>query len=265
MGQVPHRILVIGDGRLATTLKSVFQPRTSAKPGTSIAAAPLELATWSRRSDVSLSEFLQNFDASHVWLAISDRAIADFVQQHSKLWKNRIVVHFAGSLPKTGDAHAAHPLTTFSSSQPITPEEFAKIPFVLDLEGPPLNQLIPGAANTFYRINPSDRAYYHALCSIAGNFSVLLWESVANRFNSNLGLTPQVLDVFRAQIFSNLADAARVKPQRASVLTGPLVRGDVATLETHRRALLARSEIPLLKIYDSFTDLYRTECAKETP
>ena len=249
MGQVPARILIIGNGRLATTLWDVLHAPD----------CPLsyETSRWTRKDKTSLSTALATFDPTHIWLAISDRALHDFAIEHQTLLKGRTVVHFAGSLSGWAGVHAAHPLTTLNGAAKSTFGWFSKTPFVLDLEGPELTSLMPGFKNPTHRLDPHQRAYYHALCAAAGNFSVLLWETVANRFENDLGLPSSALDVYRQQIFQNLQTATG-----SSVLTGPLLRGEVQTLQAHRSALLTRFEMPLLKIYDAFTDLFRTERAR---
>ena len=126
MGQVPVKILLVGDGRLAKTLASLFP----------------EALRWSRRAGVSLSSFIQQSDPSHIWLAISDTAIPEAIAAHSGDLKNRIVVHFAGSLSKIGNAFSAHPLSTFSGAS-MSKTEFDAIPFTLDFDGPELSVLIP--------------------------------------------------------------------------------------------------------------------------
>lgn len=255
MGQVPNvtapavKILVIGDGRLATTLWSVLQ--TKAKSTTS---TPMLTERWSRRTPTTLRDLVSSFQPTHVWLAISDRAIASFAAEHAALFEARTVVHFAGSLSLINGVHAAHPLTTFASTVAMPEDEFNRVPFVLDLQGPELSTLMPGFWNRAFRLAPEERAYYHALCVMAGNFTTLLWETVAARFEETLTLPAEALSSYRDQTFKNLAHA-----QGRSVLTGPLVRGDSETIQAHHRALLEHFEMPLLKIYDGFADLYRTE------
>lgn len=255
MGQVPSemtQILIIGDGRLATALRHHHDDLSAAK-------APVRTSIveqWSRKSPTPLSETLARFDATHVWLAIADGALESFVREHATFLESRstgesrIVVHFAGSMPDFSFVHCAHPLTTFAGGA----ADLSGVPFVLDRGGCELKKLMPGFDNPVYRINPADRAYYHALCAIAGNFTTLLWETVGRRFEERLELPEDALTVYRNRIFENL----RLATGRSSALTGPLARGDFATIQKHRDSLLGHYEIPLLKIYDGFVDLYRT-------
>ncbi len=247
MGQVPQKILLVGDGRLAKTLAVLFP----------------EALRWSRRdqartSGPSLSSFISKSDPSHIWLAITDRALPELISNHSQDFSNRTVVHFAGSRAKIENVFSAHPLSTFSGV-PQSAAEFEKIPFILDLDGPELSELIPRAKNPSYRIAPELRPYYHALCAMSGNFTVMLWEQIGARFESELGLPAQVLAIYREQIFKNLAQAT------GSVLTGPIARRDTATMTAHHDALAERGETSLLEIYDGFANLHAHSQTKDSP
>ncbi len=262
------RVLLVGDGQLAKVLWNQLKAKQVAKQ-------------WSRKTNhktnQTFSEVVAEFNPTHVWIAISDGSIEKFATENSEFLKGRTVVHFAGSRPsfsvqasgETTMVASAHPLTTFASS--IEPENFASIPFVLDLDSPPLSDLLPGFSNPSVRLNSKDRGYYHALCVMAGNFTVMLWEAMGARFdqlgerpNSGSAEAPSerishaTLNAFRDQIFENLASAAAAE-NRISVLSGPLSRGDAETIAHHRSELRARGEIPLLKIYDGFLELHRTE------
>ncbi len=261
MGQVPARIMIVGDGRLAKTLWDVLHATDFPPPGASqatIRPAVQSVSRWSRKNHVSLALAVEESKATHIWLAITDQALESFIKENQPSFRNRTVVHFAGSLPTLHGVHAAHPLMTFDGQGPHTYVWFSKVPFALDLEGPELTELLPGFINDSFRLKPSARAYYHALCAAAGNFTVLLWETVGSRFQTELALPPGVLGAYRRQIFKNLDEATG-----RSVLTGPLLRDDTETLDSHRSALATHFEAPLLKIYDAFADLFRTERLKK--
>jgi predicted short-subunit dehydrogenase-like oxidoreductase (DUF2520 family) len=81
------------------------------------------------------------------------------------------------------------------------------------------------------RVAPGQRALYHATAAAAANHLVALLGHVAV-LASATGLD---LHDFLALAQQALEDVTRVGPARA--LTGPASRGDVATLEAHRRAV----------------------------
>jgi predicted short-subunit dehydrogenase-like oxidoreductase (DUF2520 family) len=85
------------------------------------------------------------------------------------------------------------------------------------------------------RVAPEDRAAYHAAASIASNFLVTL-EAAAERLAGTAGVDRQALaPLVRAAVET----WAELGAERA--LTGPLVRGDEATVAGQRAAVLERT------------------------
>ena len=77
----------------------------------------------------------------------------------------------------------------------------------------------------------ADRAAYHAAASIASNFLVTL-EAAAERIAAAVGLErEQLVPLVRATV----ENWARLGPERA--LTGPVARGDEATVARQRAAV----------------------------
>lgn len=98
-------------------------------------------------------------------------------------------------------------------------------------------------------IADADRVAYHAAACMASNFLVVLEEAAA-RVGATAGLTrDDLLPLVRATV----ENWARLGPD---ALTGPLVRGDEATLASHREALLARAP-ELLTVYNAMVEVAR--------
>jgi len=98
-------------------------------------------------------------------------------------------------------------------------------------------------------IADDDRAAYHTAASMASNFLVVL-EDAAERVGRTAGLTrDDLLPLVRAAV----ENWARLGPD---ALTGPVIRGDEATLALHRSALLARAP-DLLTLYDAMVEVAR--------
>jgi predicted short-subunit dehydrogenase-like oxidoreductase (DUF2520 family) len=107
-------------------------------------------------------------------------------------------------------------------------------------------------------IAESDRAAYHAAACIASNFLVTL-EAAAERVAATAGLSPELLvPLVRATV----ENWATLGPQRA--LTGPVARGDEATIERQRAALAHRTP-ELLELFDTCVDATRQLAARPTP
>ena len=91
-------------------------------------------------------------------------------------------------------------------------------------------------------IGDGDRAAYHAAASMASNFLITL-ETAAERVAATAGMTREALvPLVRASV-ENWADQGR------AALTGPIARGDAATVRLHRAALRERAP-ELLPLYD---------------
>ncbi|MES2963297.1 MAG: DUF2520 domain-containing protein [Bdellovibrionota bacterium] len=199
----------------------------------------LPFRTWVR-SDGPITLRERSTSASHVLVAISDRAIEPFLIEHSFL-RDKVCVHFSGSLT-TELAVGAHPLMTFTEKL-YSLDEYRKIPFILEKGRGTLGELLPGLPNPSHAIDAKSKALYHALCVMAGNFTVLLWEKTFSVFSKRFGLPKTVLVPYLERISKNLAEA---KPNE-SVLTGPLARGDRSTIESNLDSLDG----------DPFADVYR--------
>src|SRR6185503_9953345 len=97
----------------------------------------------------------------------------------------------------------------------------------------------------------SDRAAYHAAASIAANFLVTL-EGAAERLAETAGVDREALaPLVRAALENWVA----LGPERA--LTGPIARGDDATVERQRAAVADRCP-DLLPAWDALADLTRS-------
>ena len=256
----PVKILVVGNGRVA----NAFIDFLKSQPDT-------HYVHWHRKLGAQFSEFCMAQAPTHVWIAVSDDAIKEFVEENFASLLGKTVCHFSGGQSNItvlrGDrrltVHATHPLTTFGKTGDANwVQRFKEIPFVLDRSsitaGFALESLLPGMRNPIYSIEPADRQYYHALCALAGGLTVMTWESIQARFQSRLNLAPEVLSVFKKQIFENL-----FTPGNTSALTGPVARGDLKMIAAHFAALESKSDATLMQMYSLLIQLNRLEAAKK--
>ncbi len=96
----------------------------------------------------------------------------------------------------------------------------------------------------------ADRAAYHAAASIASNFLITL-EAAAERVAGAAGVDrEQLVPLVRATV----ENWARLGPERA--LTGPVARGDEATIE-RQRAAVEEVAADLLPLFDALVDATR--------
>ena len=99
-------------------------------------------------------------------------------------------------------------------------------------------------------IADGDRAAYHAAASVASNFLITL-EAAAERIAATAGVDRALLVPL---VQATVDNWAKLGPQRA--LTGPVTRGDVATVATQRAAIAERTE-DLLPLFDAIVQATR--------
>jgi hypothetical protein len=220
---------IAGDGRASRHLQRYF----------GLLGLPYKL--WHRRSGKSPEAVLA--PCSTVFLLLSDSAIAPFVAAHPFL-NNKTLVHFSGSLSLPG-VHAMHPFRPLSA-RPLTLAEYEAIPFALE-PGSSLKRLVPELRNPVLRVRPEEKALYHALCVIGANLPVLLWSRAAAGLAS-FGVTRAAAAAyFRSSLDNFSADPARA-------LTGPIARGDQATIRANIKAL---GRDPYAGVYRAFDKAYK--------
>jgi predicted short-subunit dehydrogenase-like oxidoreductase (DUF2520 family) len=185
--------------------------------------------------------------ASHVLLLVPDAAIPDVIRRYPFL-QEKTLVHCAGALSFAGIA-GAHPLMTFSNDL-YELDRYLQMPFIVE-SGHRFGELLPGLPNPHFEIAPEQKARYHALCVMAGNFSQILWQAAVTRFGS-IGLPAGTLDPYLRQVTDNFIAA------HGSALTGPLSRGDKVTIERNLGALAGDE---LQGLYRAFLEFHTKAAA----
>jgi predicted short-subunit dehydrogenase-like oxidoreductase (DUF2520 family) len=101
-----------------------------------------------------------------------------------------------------------------------------------------------------FEVADADRAAYHAAAAIASNFLTTL-EAAAERLAATAGVPREALVPL---VEASVANWAAVGGERA--LTGPIARGDEATVARHREAIAERAP-DLLALFDALADATR--------
>jgi len=224
--QVPKKYTIIGDGKMAKHIIHYFN------------ILGIDCNQWHRQQS---HQILQKtvVDSDYILLLISDDAIDTFTQEHSYL-QRKTLIHFSGSLISE-NAFGCHPLMTFGDSL-YDLSIYKSMPFVCD-DNVDFKSLFPQLNNTFFNLERSHKAYYHALCVIAGNFSQTLMRDSSQLLTNNFNLPKDILHPYLLQNVKNFIANSNQS------ITGPIQRNDSKTINSH---LLAIKDQPLEGLYLSF-------------
>ena len=113
-----------------------------------------------------------------------------------------------------------------------------------------------------FRIDDEQRAAYHASASIASNFLVTL-QAAAERVAAGAGLEAhEARSLLAPLVAGTVENWARKGPEEA--LTGPVARGDTATVQRQREAV-AETAPELLALFDGLVDATRALAGRRVP
>jgi predicted short-subunit dehydrogenase-like oxidoreductase (DUF2520 family) len=171
----------------------------------------------------------------------------------------RFVGHVSGATPLTaladadGDAFGLHPLQTFAGGEDAaafrgvgaaiagaTPEALAVA-----------RELALRLGMTAIEISDAERAAYHAAASVASNFLVTL-QAAAEELAAGAGIAPADARALLAPLVRGTVDNWAERGPRAA-LTGPVARGDHATV-ARQRAAVEQHAPRLLSLFDELVE-----------
>jgi hypothetical protein len=184
--------------------------------------------------------------ADVVCAALPDGALAPWKRAWSDDLGTKPAVHFSGALLIDG-MWSYHPLYSFPPT--VLPFDVTtKIAFARQEGSAPLAEIFPGAKNTDFVVRDQDRAFYHALAVLSGNYAAALWNATATAFARRLGIEPGSI---LSSYLSGVVD--RFSEHPFSSLTGPAARRDRTSVEANLAALDATPE--LKAAYEAFLAL----------
>jgi predicted short-subunit dehydrogenase-like oxidoreductase (DUF2520 family) len=226
-------IAIVGAGRLGTAL-----------------AAALRAAGLTVHGPLGRGE--RPHDATAVLLCVPDGEIASAARA---IEPGPLVGHCSGAtgldVLEPHEAFALHPLMTVPAGAASTVFDGAgaaiagSTPRALQAAG----ALARAAGMTPTRVADADLAAYHAAASIASNFLVTL-EGAAERLAATAGVDRALLAPLVRAAADNWA------AQGTAALTGPIARGDEATVARQRAAVAERTP-DLLPLFDVLADATR--------
>ncbi len=224
----PRRVAVVGPGRLGTALARALRDAGVVVDGPA-----------GRGADGA--------GADAVLLCVPDGEIAAAA---AGVAPGPLVGHCSGAsgldLLAPHEAFSLHPLMT------VTPDgaDFAGVGAAVSGSTPRALATAEALARALgmapTRLRAEDRAAYHAAASIASNFLVTI-EGAAERLAATAGVSrEQLAPLVRAAVDNWAALGAE------AALTGPVARGDEATVERQRAAVAERAP-DLVELFDTLT------------
>ncbi|MGK2931919.1 MAG: Rossmann-like and DUF2520 domain-containing protein [Solirubrobacterales bacterium] len=236
----PQALTIIGPGRVGKSIAKAA------------AGAGIEVELAGRETDLDLA-------GKTVLICVPDGSIGEVA----------VSIAGSGSLPRftghTSGATTLEPLAEAQAEGAFSLHPLQTVPDgETDLSGCPCaiagdtataagmaSALGSGLGMEPFEIDEADRALYHAAASIASNFLVTL-EQTASGLLDELGVerSREVLAPLVQRSLDNWRERG------AQALTGPISRGDEATVSRHRAAL-AESRPDLVGLYDAMAERTR--------
>lgn len=258
-------IAIVGPGNLGTALA-----RSLHTAGYDISTIVTRTTKASQRKGkllakkigTSVASTLADSSFTLAWLCVPDSQIANAARTFASQteWKGKIALHSSGALPsqalaplrKRGAAIASlHPLMTFV---PRSNPSLAGVSFAVEGDARAVRiarRIVQDLAGRPYSISKRDKAAYHAWCTFASPLlTALLATSDQVAALAGIGkkaaarrMTPILLQTIHN--YANLGPAAG--------FSGPIIRGDIVTLEKH---LLVLRKVPAAR--DAYLSLARS-------
>lgn len=246
-----HATVIIGPGRVGRSLAAALGKSRADRSGSATGPDRVEL----RGRDDGLDEL----GGKVVLLAVPDGEITPLADRIGALENSpRLIGHTSGAtgLAALSGAGAegefsVHPLQTVPDGETDLCGSPAAIAGSSAEALEAATELARDIGMRTFEIKEGDRAIYHAAASIASNFLITIEQTAAELLGGIEVDDPrQILEPLVRRSLDNWVS----RGPRA--LTGPIVRGDVATVEAHRDAL-ARQRPDLVGFYEVLAERTR--------
>ncbi|MBE3555899.1 MAG: DUF2520 domain-containing protein [Firmicutes bacterium] len=238
---------IVGPGHAGSTLAGALK-----------AAGHLPVGVWGRSLQTAqqLAEKLHTpvytqpsaalSSADWIFFTVPDTLIAPVAERYARsglILPHSVFIHLAGTwgphiLPAGWPRLALHPCVSLQGFD----QSLQQAPLVAEADAPAAKvaaeRIAASTGAHLLRFPGTDRATYHALCALTANLVPALLQKIAMQLRS-LGFTFQEAD----ELITSLLDSGwrAVRTKGATGFTGPLVRGDVQTVQHHLSALQNRA------------------------
>jgi predicted short-subunit dehydrogenase-like oxidoreductase (DUF2520 family) len=244
-------IAIIGAGRLGTSLGNALK-----KTGYQIKALSCLSLSSARESSRLIGEgqpCTDNLKAAGtsriIIITVPDDKIKKSAEELASGipdWEEKLVWHCSGLLPsrildplkaKGALTASVHPVQSFAKKN-ADPDVFKGVYF--SMEGNPEAQqasktIIKKLGGHSFVIKAEDKPLYHAACSIASNFLLVLLESASSLLQKSGNTPEKSLKILFPLVQGTLQNVKNFNTR--SALTGPIARGDIKTISSQLEAL----------------------------
>lgn len=238
---------IIGAGKLGRTLGRLAAQSGQYRVQDCVArsAASAQAAVDFIGAGRACSQLAQVQPAALTLLSVPDDAIAATAQalaDSGRVQPGAVVFHASGAAEaeilaplRAVGAHVASLHPAFSFADPARAVmQFAATLCALEGDAaalPPLQDFAAAIGARPFALAPGGKAAYHAALSVASNYLVTLTD-IARQLARQGGVDEALLPALLGPLMQgSLANALSMGPQQA--LTGPIVRGDAATVARH--------------------------------
>jgi predicted short-subunit dehydrogenase-like oxidoreductase (DUF2520 family) len=244
-------IAIIGAGRLGTSLGIALK-----KNGYQIKAISCLSLSSARESSRLIGEgqpYTDNLKAAGtsriIIITVPDDKIKTSAEELAAGipdWEEKLVWHCSGLLPsrildplkaKGALTASVHPVQAFAKKN-AAPDVFKGVYF--SLEGSTKAQqaskaIIKKLSGHSFVIKEEDKPLYHAACSMASDFLIVLLESASSLLQKSGNTPEQALKILLPLVQGTLHNVKNFNTR--STLTGPIARGDIKTISSQLEAL----------------------------
>jgi predicted short-subunit dehydrogenase-like oxidoreductase (DUF2520 family) len=243
-------ISIVGPGNLGNALALTLPPagyevRFLATRGKGVRNRQTKLLA--RRLKARLVEMgKQPLDSEIVWITVPDDAIAGVARllAQNQDWKGKIVFHSSGA--RTSDAlvslrdkgarvASVHPMMTFVRG---TVPQMAGVAFAVEGDAAAVRaarSIVADLGGYAFAIKKQNKVLYHVFGSFASPLVVALMASLEQVAQAAGIRKTDIKPMMAPLLLQTLRNY--LKHDAASAFSGPLVRGDVATVDKHLAAL----------------------------
>jgi len=248
------KISIIGAGTvgsvLATALFDMGYPIVSVISRTGASAIRLGHSVKCKKISTQISDIASNTDI--VFITVSDAVIEkiaiDLAKTKNLKFKKLFAVHVSGvhstdvlePLRKKGTlVGSIHPIQSFPSSIKISKLQSKLKGIYYGIEGSnesikKAEEIIANLGGHSIIITKNLKPLYHVACVFASNYMTMFLNTISE-LSSSLKLKASWAEVFGPLMMTTMENVIQTSP--SSALTGPIVRGDMDTLDLHLNTL----------------------------